>query len=45
MIKPNSHLEKMLKGIATKRKQKLQDCLAAILTNEWKQTFGKDYLI
>tara|TARA_R100000005_G_C4988719_1_gene196507 strand:+ start:2044 stop:2181 length:138 start_codon:yes stop_codon:yes gene_type:complete len=45
MIKPNSHLHKMVKGIATKRKQKPEDCLSAILANEWQKEFGKSYLI
>jgi hypothetical protein len=45
MIKPNSHLHKMLKGIAAKKKQKPEDCLSSLLSKEWKETFGKSYLI
>ena len=44
MIKPNSHLEKMLKAIATKKKQKPADCVTGILAKEYKQTFRRDYL-
>lgn len=44
MIKSNSHLEKMLKAIATKKKQKLADCLSDILATEYKKTIGRDYL-
>lgn len=45
MIKPNTHLEKIVKGIATKKKMKPEDCLAEILNTAWKDTFGKNYLI
>jgi len=45
MIKPNSHLEKIVKSIATKKKQKPEDCLREILLNDYQKTFGKSYLI
>jgi len=45
MIKPNSHLEKMLKSIATKKNQPKEDCLQEILSNEYKKVIGKSYLI
>ena len=45
MIKANSHLEKMLKSIATKKKQKPEDALSAILAEEYKRVIGKSYLI
>ena len=45
MIKPNSHLEKMLKSIATKKKLKVEDALTVILAEEYKKCFGRSYLI
>ena len=45
MIKPNSHLEKMLKGIAAKKKLKPEDALTEMLTDYYKKVIGKSYLI
>ena len=44
MIKSGTHIDKMLKGIAKKKRQKPEECLAAILMKEWRGVFGKDYL-
>lgn len=44
MIKPNSHLDKMLKAIASKKKQKPEDALTELLSKGYKQVIGKNYL-
>ena len=45
MIKSGTHMDKMIKGIARKNKQTQEECLSAILMKEWKNIFGKDYLM
>jgi hypothetical protein len=45
MIKPNSHLEKMLKIIAAKKKLKPEDALTEIMADYYKKVTGKSYLI
>jgi len=44
MIKSGTHIDKMLKGIAKKQRQKPEECLAEILMKEWRSVFGKNYL-
>ena len=45
MIKSGTHMDKMIKGIAKKQKQKPEECLLAILMQEWKKVYGKNYLV
>ena len=44
MIKPNAHLDKMLKVIASRKKQKPEDVLTELMSKEYKQVTGKNYL-
>lgn len=44
MIKPNSHLDKMLKAIASRKKQEPEDVLAELMSEKYKQVIGKNYL-
>jgi len=45
MIKSGSHLDKMLKQLASKKKVAPEDYLLALLNEEYRSVFKKSYLM